>query len=165
MATSTYNILFLSQRAAARSVIAEALANSIGRGRFRAYSAGVRPTGGLDPLALELLGHVGLAAPDHPPWNVKEFNAPDAPQLDFVFTLSDTAAGEAPPSWPGRPVTGHWRCTDPMQFDDPTERRLALLRTRKELERRLRLLASLPLQSLDKISLQTHVESIGRETE
>jgi hypothetical protein len=93
---------------------------------------------------------------------VREFSAPDSPPLDFVFTLSDTAAGEAPPMWPGHPITAHWRCADPDQFDDENERRLALIRTRKELERRLRLFSNLPVHSLDRLSLQSHLEQLGR---
>jgi arsenate reductase (thioredoxin) len=79
-----------------------------------------------------------------------------------VFTLSDTAAGEAPPTWPGHPITAHWRCTDPAQFDDPDEKRRALLRTRSELERRLRVFANLPLEALDRMSLQAQVDNLGR---
>jgi hypothetical protein len=93
---------------------------------------------------------------------VRHFSAPDSPPLDFVFTLSDTAAGEAPPSWPGHPITAHWRCTDPEQFDDPAEHRLALIRTRTELERRLRVFANLPVRSLDRMSLQAHVDALGQ---
>jgi len=162
MAEPAYNILFLSQRNSARSVMAEALANSIGRGRFRAFSAGTRPATELDPIAVELLDHAGIPVPDHPPRHFREFNSPDSPPLDFVFTLSDTAAGEAPPRWPGHPISGSWRCTDPMKFDDPAERRLAMIRTRAELERRLRVFANLPLQSLDRISLQAHVDEIAQ---
>jgi hypothetical protein len=76
--------------------------------------------------------------------------------------LSDTAAGEAPPTWPGQPITGHWRCTDPEQFEDDAERRLALIRTRRELERRLRVFANLPVSALDRMSLQAHVDELGR---
>jgi len=93
---------------------------------------------------------------------VREFSAPDSPPLDFVFTLSDTAAGEAPPTWPGHPITAHWHCDDPAQYDDPTEKRQALIRTRAELERRLRVFANLPVKSLDRMSLQTQVEALGR---
>ena len=157
-----FRILFLSQRNSARSIMAEAIANSIGNGHLEAFSAGVRPAAKVDPLAVELMAHAGLAPPAHPPQHVREFSAPDSPPLDFVFTLSDTAAGEAPPMWPGHPITAHWRCTDPDQFDDDVERRQALIRTRKELERRLRLFANLPVQSLDRLSLQTHLEQLGR---
>jgi protein-tyrosine-phosphatase len=157
-----FRILFLSQRNSARSMMAEAIANSIGHGRIQAFSAGVRPASKADPVAVELLEHAGIPVPDHPPQHVREFSAANSPPLDFVFTLSDTAAGEAPPSWPGHPITGHWRCTDPEQFDDATERRLALIRTRSELERRLRVFTNLPMNSLDRISLQAHVDALGR---
>jgi arsenate reductase len=155
-----FRVLFLSQRNSARSVMAEAIANSVGRGQFEAFSAGVRPSGHVDPIAVDLLRHAGLPVPDHPPRHVREFSAPDSPPLDFVFTLSDTAAGEAPPSWPGHPITGHWRCTDPERFETETERRLALIRTRAELERRLRVFANLPMQSLDRMSLQDRVAAL-----
>jgi arsenate reductase (thioredoxin) len=156
-----FRILFLSQRNSARSMMAEAIANSIGRGHLEAFSAGVRPASRIDPLAVELLNHAGLSPPEHPPQHVREFSAPDSPPLDFVFTLSDTAAGEAPPMWPGHPITAHWRCTDPEQYDDDVERRQALIRTRKELERRLRLFTNLPVRSLDRMSLQSHLEQLG----
>jgi len=157
-----FRVLFLSQRNSARSVMAEAIANSIGNGRIEAFSAGVRPASRIDPVAIELMEHAGIPVPDHPPQHVREFSAPDSPPLDFVFTLSDTAAGEAPPTWPGHPITGHWRCMDPEQFEGETERRLALIRTRRELERRLRVFANLPVDSLDRLSLQAQVDELSR---
>jgi arsenate reductase (thioredoxin) len=159
----TLKILFLSRRNSARSMMAEAIANSIGHGQIQAFSAGVRPAESIDPLAVELLEHAGVAVPDHPPQHVREFSGPQSPQLDLVFTLSDTAAGEAPPTWPGHPITAHWRCTDPDQFDDPAERRQAMLRTRAELERRLRVLTNLPMKSLDRLSLQAQLDALGGE--
>jgi arsenate reductase (thioredoxin) len=156
-----FRVLFLSRRNSARSVIAEALANSIGRGQFEAFSAGVRPAPSVDPVAVELLEHAGVPPPDHPPRDVREFSAPDSPPFDFIFTLSDTAAGEAPPTWPGHPITAHWRCDDPEQFADESERRAALMRARNELERRLRLLTNLPVHSLDRLSLQRQLEAMG----
>lgn len=161
MQTAPFRILFLSQRNSARSIMAEAIANSIGGGQLEAFSAGVRPASKVDPIAVELLEHAGLPPPVHPPQHVREFSAPDSPPLDFVFTLSDTAAGEAPPMWPGQPITAHWRCTDPEQFDDDGDRRQALIRTRKELERRLRLFTNLPVRSLDRMSLQAHLDQFG----
>ena len=157
-----FRILFLSQRNSARSLIAEALANAIGHGALEACSAGVRPASDIDPIAVEVLEHAGVEVPAHPPRHVREFSTYDSPPLDFVITLSDTAAGEAPPSWPGHPITAHWRCEDPEQFEDPAERRRSLMRTRAELERRLRVFTNLPVQSLDRLSLQSHVESLGR---
>jgi protein-tyrosine-phosphatase len=156
-----FRVLFLSQRNSARSMIAEAIANSVGRGQLEAFSAGVRPAPRVDPMAVELLQHAGLPVPDHPPQHVREFSAPDSPPLDFVFTLSDTAAGEAPPSWPGQPITAHWHCADPEMYEDAAERRLALIRARTELERRLRVFANLPVASLDRMSLQAQVDALG----
>ena len=112
-------------------------------------------------MAAELIEHAGLPIPDHPPQHVREFSAPDSPPLDFVFTLSDTAAGEAPPTWPGHPITAHWHCADPEMFEDDTERRLALIRARTELERRLRVFANLPMRSLDRMSLQAQMDALG----
>lgn len=159
-----FRVLFLSQRNSARSVMAEAIANSIGHGQFEAFSAGVRPAARVDPVAAELLEHAGLRVPDHPPQHVREFSAPDSPPMDFVFTLSDTAAGEAPPSWPGHPITAHWRCADPEQFEDEAEHRQALIRARTELERRLRVFANLPVRSLDRMSLQAQVDALGHSS-
>ena len=161
MERQTFRVLFLSQRNSARSMLAEAIANSIGAGQIEAFSAGVRPAARVDPIAVELLQHAGLPVPDHPPQHVREFSAPDSPPLDFVFTLSDTAAGEAPPMWPGHPITAHWRCADPEKYQDATERRMALVRARTELERRLRVFANLPVKSLDRMSLQAHVDALG----
>jgi protein-tyrosine-phosphatase len=161
MEVQRFRVLFLSQRNSARSVMAEAIANSIGHGQFEAYSAGVRPADCVDPVAAELLEHAGLPVPDHPPQHVRDFSAPDSPPMDFVFTLSDTAAGEAPPSWPGHPITAHWRCADPELYEDEVEHRQALIRARTELERRLRVFANLPVRSLDRMSLQAHVDALG----
>lgn len=141
-------------------MIAEALANSIGRGQIEAYSAGVRPAPQVDPIVAELLHNAGLEVPAHPPQHVREFSAVQSPPMDFVFTLSDTAAGEAPPIWPGHPITAHWYCADPQQYPE-AERRTALVRARTELERRLRVFANLPVRSLDRLSLQAHVDALG----
>ena len=161
MGAQALRVLFLSQRNSARSMMAEAIANAIGRGRIEAYSAGVHPARNIDPVAVELLEHAGLPAPDHAPRHVREFSAFDAPPLDFIFTLSDTAAGEAPPSWPGHPITAHWQCKDPESFGTENEKRLSLLRTRAELERRLRVFINLPMGSLDRLSLQAQVAALG----
>jgi protein-tyrosine-phosphatase len=161
VATQTFRVLFLSQRNCARSMMAEALANSIGRGQIEAFSAGTHPARNIDPVTVELLSHAGLEPPDHQPRHVREFSAADSPPLDFIFTLSDTAAGEAPPTWPGHPITAHWRCSDPTRFETEAERRLSLLRTRAELERRLRVFINLPMSSLDRMSLQAHVDALS----
>jgi protein-tyrosine-phosphatase len=158
-----FTVLFLSQRDSARSVLAAALLNHIGRGKFRAFSAGVRPAQAYDPLALELLEHAHVPLPRGEPQHCSLFAAADAPPLDFVFTLSDTAAGEALPAWRGQPVTGHWSSTDPERFtSDGAAHRRSLIATRSQLERRLRVFTNLPLESLDRLSLQSHVDDIGR---
>jgi len=162
MADRTYHVLFLSQRNSARSIMAEAILNSVGKGRFVAYSAGVRPASSVDPITLELLEHANLPTQGLQPQHTQQFASPSAPPLDFVFTLSDTAAGEAPPQWPGQPITAHWRSEDPAQIEDATERRLALIRVRSELERRLRVFINLPFTALDRMSAQQHVEEIGQ---
>jgi protein-tyrosine-phosphatase len=158
-----YHVLFLSQRNSARSILAEAILNSIGRGQFVACSAGVRPAPGLEPIVLELLEHAQLSTRGLRPRHWREFADTAAPPLDFVFTLSDTAAGEAPPQWPGQPITAHWRSEDPARIADATERRLALIRVRSELERRLRVFINLPLASLDRMSAQRHLDDIGSD--
>jgi protein-tyrosine-phosphatase len=162
VATQALRVLFLSQRNSARSMMAEAIANAVGGGQIEAYSAGVHPAKHIDPVAVELLEHAGLEAPVHAPRHVREFSAFDAPPLDFIFTLSDTAAGEAPPTWPGHPITAHWQCKDPESFATENEKRLSLLRTRAELERRLRVFINLPMSSLDRMSLQAQVDALSR---
>jgi arsenate reductase len=161
MTEQPYRVLFLSQRNSARSIMAEALLNAIGRGRFVAYSAGVRPSQVVDPIVIELLEHAHVATSGLRPRHVQEFAADTAPPMDFIFTLSDTAAGEAPPRWPGHPITAHWGAYDPEKVSDVTERRLILIRIRAELERRLRVFINLPFASLDRLSAQRHVDAIG----
>ena len=163
MADQSYRVLFLSQRNSARSIMAEAILNLIGRGSFVAYSAGVKPASGIEPIALELLEHAKIPTSALRPRHAREFAEASAPPLDFVFTLSDTAAGEAPPQWPGQPITAHWRSEDPARIEDPTQRRLALIRVRSELERRLRVFINLPFEALDRMSAQRHVDEIGGE--
>ena len=159
-----FNALFLSQRNSARGPLAAALLNQIGKGRFRAFSAGVRPKQSVDPMGLELLAHVGIKADRVQTRRYEDFVGEKAPALDFIFTLSDKAAGEPIPVWPGQTVTADWRCEDPEKYaqDDPA-RRLSLIRTRSELERRLRVFINLPFSSLDRMSLQDHVDAIDGE--
>lgn len=158
-----YSVLFLSQRGTARGLIAACLLNEIGRGKFQAFSAGVRPGAAYDPMAVELLVKAKIPVTDGHPRHYREFATPQAPPLDFVFTLSDTAAGEPLPAWPGRPITAHWRSLDPERFaSDPTARRRALADTRAQLERRLRVFVNLPFSSLDHLRMQQSVDEIGR---
>jgi protein-tyrosine-phosphatase len=161
-----FNALFLSRRNSARGRLAAALLNSMGRGRFRAFSAGVRPARSVDPLAVEVLAHAGLDLGETRARHRDEFIGENAPPLDFVFTLSDKMAGETPPEWPPQDVTAHWRCEDPGKFAaaDP-EKRLALIRARGELERRLRAFINLPVASLDRMTLQHMEKSEASEHE
>jgi arsenate reductase len=161
MSDRMYSVLFLSRRDSARSVIAAALLNQIGRGVFRAFSAGVQPASAYDPIALEVLEHAHAPSPEGTPKHYRTFAVAGAPALDFVFTLSDTAAGEPLPAWPGLPVTGHWSSSDPERAkDDEVARRRSLIATRAQLERRLRVFVNLRLESLDRLSLQAQVDEI-----
>jgi arsenate reductase (thioredoxin) len=150
MSDRSYNVLFLSQRNSARSILAEALLNQKGKGLFIGHSAAVKPAGAIDPHAA-------------PPRHYREFTGPEAPVLDFVFTLSDTAAGEPLPEWPGMPVTAHWSSPDPILATGAEwERKRAFVQVLSELERRLSIFMNLPFASLDRMSLQNRLDEIGR---
>jgi protein-tyrosine-phosphatase len=161
MSISPYRVLFLSQRDTARSIIAEAIMNQKGAGRFTAFSAGVAPGDKADPVALRALARAGYDPSDLKPQSYTVF-AGDEP-MDFVFTLSDTARGEPMPEWPGQPVTAHWACEDPLLVEeDPVEIALVYARMLGGLERRIETFMQLPFQSLDRISLTSHVDAIGK---
>jgi arsenate reductase len=163
MADPTYNVLFLCTGNSARSILAEALLNAAGKGRFRAHSAGSFPTGRVNPLALELLGKNGHPIEGLRSKSWDEFAKPGAPPFDFVFTVCDAAAKESCPVWPGKPVTAHWGVADPaaVQGTDEEKRR-AFRDTYATLQRRVSLLANLPLGTLDRASLQRQLADIGR---
>ena len=158
----TYNVLFLCTGNSARSIMSEVLLNRIGRGRFRAFSAGSFPRGEVHPLALRVLKESreqigGLRSKS---WD--EFAAPGAPPLDFVFTVCDRAAQEQCPVWPGQPITAHWGIEDPAASEGSEEERLRAFRKAYiELETRIRLLTSLRLESLDKLALERELRKIG----
>ncbi|WP_026871684.1 arsenate reductase ArsC [Inquilinus limosus] len=163
MTEKAFSVLFLSRRNSARSIVAEALLNKEGKGRFRGYSAAVEPASALDPQTIALLRMAGLPAEGLRPKHIGEFAGPGAQPLDFVFTLSDTAAGETQPEWPGRPITAHWSMPDPvLATGEDWERVQAFARVLRELERRLRIFMSLPFDTLDRMSLQHRVDEIGR---
>ena len=163
MSQGVYNVLFLSRRNSARSILAEAVLNRDGKGRFRAYSAAVDPARLIDPHVTELMQAYGLAQGDARPKHYSEFTEPGSPVLDFVFTLSDTAAGEPLPSWPGQPVTAHWSSPDPILADGAEwEKKQAFTRVMTELERRLGIFMNLPFASLDRMSLKNQLDEIGR---
>jgi arsenate reductase len=163
MTTRTYNALFLCTGNSARSILAEAILNRLGKGRIRAYSAGSYPKGEVHPLALAV-----LAEHDHDTSELRskswdEFAAPGAPALDFVFTVCDNAAGEACPLWPGQPMTAHWGVADPAAFDgSEADQRWLFRRTYRELKRRIELFTCLPFDALDRMSLQNQLNEIGK---
>ncbi|HEY2388064.1 MAG TPA: arsenate reductase ArsC [Candidatus Binatia bacterium] len=165
MADRIYNVLFLCTGNSARSILAECSMNRIGKGRFRALSAGSHPTGQVHPLALELLTelHYDATALRSKRWD--EFAQAGSAPLDFVFTVCDSAAGEVCPVWPGQPMTAHWGVTDPAAFTGPVEEHRRLFRrVYLEIENRIRIFLSLPLRSLDKMSLQRKLDEIGKTT-
>ncbi|WP_374298824.1 arsenate reductase ArsC [Paracoccus sp. (in: a-proteobacteria)] len=162
MPDKTYNVLFLCTGNSARSIMAEAILNARGQGRFHAFSAGSMPKGEVHPLALHLLERLGhdTAGLRSKSWD--EFARPDAPRMDFVFTVCDDAAEEVCPVWPGQPISAHWGVADPARASGhPAEQGLAFGEAYKVLERRISLFASLPLASIDRMSLQHHVAEIG----
>jgi arsenate reductase (thioredoxin) len=156
-------VLFLCTGNSARSILAEVVMNSMAGGRFIAHSAGSRPVGRVNPFAIELLqkNRLPTEGPRSKSWD--EFAAPGAPPLDFVFTVCDSAAGEACPYWPGQPVTAHWGVEDPAAVEGPDEdKRRAFLRAMTTLQRRIELFLSLPHGRLDKLALQSRLDEIGR---
>jgi protein-tyrosine-phosphatase len=156
------SVLFLCTGNSARSIIAEVVLNRLGRGRFKAYSAGSQPKGQVHPLALQVLrlAHYDVGGLRSKSW--EEFATPDAPKLDFVFTVCDNAAKEVCPIWPGQPMTAHWGVPDPtMAEGTPAERQLAFADTLRMLSNRIGIFTSLPLDKLSKLSLQRKLDEIG----
>lgn len=157
------NVLFLCTHNSARSVIAEAVTNRLGMGKFRGYSAGSQPSGRVHPYAMDLLQKLNYDTSSLRSKSWEEFTAPEAPQLDFVFTVCDNAANEVCPVWPGQPMSAHWGLPDPSAFEgSETERRVAFADTHRMLYQRISIFTSLPLASLDKLSLQRRLDDIGR---
>jgi protein-tyrosine-phosphatase len=162
MTDRIYNVLFLCTGNSARSVLSEAILNHVGKGRFRAYSAGSQPTGRVNPFALELLTRMGLPTEGLRSKSWEEFAAPGAPQIDFIFTVCDNAAGETCPIWPGRPTTAHWGIPDPAAVTgSDVEKTQAFRDAYRVLERRIALFMALPLDSLDRLALQQQLRDIG----
>jgi arsenate reductase len=162
MAERIYTVLFLCTGNSARSILAESLINHLGRGHFRGFSAGSHPKGTVHPIALELLNQVGFPTEDlrSKPWD--EFAAPGAPRLDFAFTVCDNAAGEVCPYWPGQPITAHWGVPDPAAVEgSETQKRTAFRNALKALESRIKIFTSLPIASLDRMTLKERLDAIG----
>ena len=163
MPDRTYNVLFLCTGNSARSIMAEALLNAMGRGRFRAYSAGSYPKGEVHPLAKELVQKNRLPVNDLRSKSWDEFAHPGAPQMDFVFTVCDNAAGEVCPVWPGQPMTAHWGIPDPAAVTGSEEaRRKAFFTAYNQLSNRLSILVNLPLTHIDRLALQKKLDEIGK---
>lgn len=159
----TYNALFICTGNSARSILAEGLLNDLGKGKFRAYSAGSHPKGEVHPLALETLAALQLPTDGYRSKNWDEFAQEGAPLFDFIFTVCDDAAGEMCPVWPGKPVTAHWGIPDPAAVEGTDEaKRKAFADAARVLKRRIELFLSLPLQGLDAISLQRELRDIGK---
>jgi protein-tyrosine-phosphatase len=158
-----YNVLFLCTGNSARSVLSEAILNHAGKGRFRAWSAGSQPTGRVNPFAIELLQRMGLPTMSLRSKSWEEFAAPGAPEIDFIFTVCDNAAGETCPIWPGRPITAHWGIADPAAVTGSDMDKINAFRDAyRVLERRIGLLTELPIASLDRLALQQQLCDIGK---
>ena len=158
-----YKVLFLCTGNSARSIMAEALLNYWGRGRFRAYSAGSRPRGEVHPLTLEVLERSHLPAADARSKSWSEFSAPGSPRLDFVFTVCGNAAKEQCPYWPGQPMTAHWGIPDPAAVKGTEEQvRKAFREAFFLLDRRISLFLNLPLSTMERLALKKELDDIGR---
>jgi arsenate reductase (thioredoxin) len=158
-----FNVLFLCIGNSARSIMAEAILNKLGAGKFRAYSAGSQPKGRVNPHTIQLLQSLGYETSGYRSKSWSEFAKPGAPALDFVFTVCDNAAGETCPVWPGQPMTAHWGIPDPAEAEgSAAEIALAFKNAYRMLFQRLGILTALPIRSLDQLSLQTRLKEIGR---
>ncbi|MFY9294848.1 MAG: arsenate reductase ArsC [Methylorubrum rhodinum] len=164
MPDRVYNVLFLCTGNSARSILAEAILNKDGQGRFRAFSAGSQPKGQPHPLALQALEETDYPTDGLRSKSWDEFAAPGAPQLDFVFTVCDNAAGEACPLWPGQPVTAHWGIEDPAAVEGtPLTQKAAFVTAQRYLKNRISAFIALPLASLDQVALTSKVREIGQQ--
>ena len=165
MPDTPYNVLFLCTGNSARSIMAEAIMNRVGAPRFTAYSAGSMPKGAVHPQALELLKQNNFQPDEFRSKSWEEFAAADAPSLDFVFTVCDNAAAEVCPIWPGQPMSAHWGLPDPAAAEgNVAQIALAFAETWRMLRHRIEVFANLPVESLDRLSLQRRLDEIGNAT-
>ncbi len=163
MSAPIYNVLFLCTGNSARSILAESALTRMGGDRFRAYSAGSRPRGEVNPDAMALLRKLGYPTEALRSKSWDEFGGADAPQFDFIFTVCDSAAGESCPIWPGHPMTAHWGIEDPSDtIGDDATREAAFRHALRLIENRLSLLIALPIEGLDRIALREKLREIGR---
>ena len=164
MPDQPFNVLFLCTGNSARSIIAEAILNRVGAGKFKAFSAGSQPKGEVHPFALQLLKSLNHDTSSARSKSWEEFADPEAPEMDFVFTVCDNAAMEACPVWPGQPMTAHWGVPDPAAVEGTeAEKHLAFADTYRMLNNRISIFISLPMNTLDKLALQKRLHEIGSE--
>jgi arsenate reductase len=163
-ADRTFNVLFLCTGNAARSIMAEAILNSLGKGHFHAYSAGSFPKGEVHRLALKVIATMGMQADGFRSKSWEEFSKPGAPAIDFVFTVCDNAAGEVCPVWPGQPMTAHWGIEDPAAKEGTLlEQEAAFVEAARFLRNRIAAFVSLPMKSLEAVTLRAELTKIGRQ--
>ena len=162
MTDKTYNVLVLCTGNSARSIMAEALINTMGKGRFHAYSAGSRPTGKVNPFAIEKIASTGYPVENLRSKSWDEFAQPDAPQMDFILTVCDNAAGEVCPVWPGQPISAHWGFEDPAAVEGSDEtKRAAFNKVFRQIVGRVQVFVHLPLTMLDKTAIKREMQVIG----
>jgi arsenate reductase (thioredoxin) len=164
VADRIYNVLFICTGNSARSIMAEAMLNHLGRGLFSAFSAGTHPRGAVHPMTLEVLTERNYDVSGLRSKSWTEFTAPEAAPMDFIFTVCNQAAGESCPAWPGQPITAHWDFADPAAVvGDHEKRRRAFVNAQHQIATRIRLFLSLPLDKLDRLSLQTQLRVLGQQ--
>jgi arsenate reductase len=165
MSDRTYNVLFLCTGNSARSILAEAILDREGAGRFRGFSAGSRPKGSVHPYALDLLHRLNHATASARSKSWDEFAAPGAPRMDFIFTVCDQAAEEECPYWPGQPMSAHWGLPDPAAAEgNEAEKRLAFADTYRMLRNRISIFVNLPFASIDRLALEQRLREIGQDS-
>jgi arsenate reductase len=161
--SKVYNVLFLCTGNSARSILAEAYLNKVGAGRFRAFSAGSQPGGQVNPFAIDVLNAAGISTAGARSKAWDEFGLPDAPQMDFIFTVCDNAAGEVCPIWPGHPTSAHWPFEDPAAFEgSKAETRVKFVEIFGQIRRRIDILCALPIRKLDRMALKKELDDIGQ---
>jgi arsenate reductase len=163
MSDKVFNVLILCTGNSARSIMAEALFNTLGNGRFKAYSAGSHPTGKVNPFAIEQVKAVGYATEQLRSKSWEEFAQPDSPVMDFVITVCDNAAGEVCPVWPGQPISAHWGFEDPAAVQGSNEaKHQAFRKIFHQIRNRVSLFTSLPLANLDRLAIKQEMDAIGK---